>query len=70
MMTRRSIEALLDLVEIKISAMQVMDREDARELAILEAAKRELTQLQTLARAARTAARQPAPPAVQAAVAA
>jgi hypothetical protein len=61
MMTRRSIEALLDLVEIKISAMQVMDREDARELATLEACKRELTQLQLLARAAR--ARQSAPPA-------
>ena len=64
MMTRRSIEALLDLVEIKMSCMQVMDREDARELAILEGCKRELTQMQQLVRAARgrpAAAPQPVP---------
>lgn len=38
----RSIETLLDLVEIKLSCLEVQDREDARELAILETARREL----------------------------
>jgi hypothetical protein len=36
---------MLDLVEIKLSTIQVMDREDAREAAILEACKRELSGL-------------------------
>ena len=31
-MSKRSVETLLDLVEIKLSSMQVLDREDAREL--------------------------------------
>ena len=44
-LTRRSVEALLDLVEIKLSCMQVMDREDAREVAILEQARRELVSI-------------------------
>ncbi len=38
----RSVETLLDLVEIKLSCLEVQDREDARELAILETARREL----------------------------
>ncbi|MGQ0663581.1 MAG: hypothetical protein ACT4P2_08335 [Pseudomonadota bacterium] len=44
-LTRRSIETLLDLVENKLSCMQVIDREDARELATLENARRELAVL-------------------------
>ena len=38
----RSIETLLDLVENKLSCIEVQDREDARELAALETARREL----------------------------
>ena len=41
----RSVETLLDLVEIKLSCLEVQDREDARELAILETARRELAAL-------------------------
>jgi hypothetical protein len=44
-LSRRSIHTLLDLVEIKLSCMQVFDREDARELAVLEHARRELAAL-------------------------
>ena len=44
-LSRRSIHTLLDLVEIKLSCMQVFDREDARELAVLEQARRELATL-------------------------
>lgn len=54
--SKKSIEALLDLVEIKLSAMEVTDREDARELAKLEAARDELKELQ-LAFAAQRARR-------------
>ena len=45
--SKKSIEALLDLVEIKLSAMEVTDREDARERAKLEAARDELKELQS-----------------------
>lgn len=41
-LTNHSIETLLDLVEIRLSSMQVCDREDARELATLERCRREL----------------------------
>lgn len=41
-LSKRSIETLLDLVEIKLSCIEVFDREDQRELHSLEAAKREL----------------------------
>ncbi len=41
-LTKHSIETLLDLVEIRLSAMLVCDREDARELATLENCRREL----------------------------
>jgi hypothetical protein len=51
-LSRRSIQTLLDLVENKLSCMQVVDREDARELAVLEAARRELSQMAGLRRAA------------------
>ncbi len=35
-MSKRTLETLIDLVEIKLSYMEVIDREDARELANLE----------------------------------
>lgn len=41
-LSKRSIETILDLVEIKLSSMQVIDRDDARELAQLEICRREL----------------------------
>lgn len=49
-LTRRSIQTLIDLVENKLSNMQVVDREDARELATLESARRELTAMAGLRR--------------------
>ncbi len=49
-LSRRSIQTLTDLVENKPSCMQVVDREDARELATLEAARRELSSLMGLRR--------------------
>ncbi len=44
MLSKQSLEILLDLVEIKISAMQIHDREDARELLRLRVCREELTQ--------------------------
>ena len=44
-LSKRCVETMLDLVEIKLSTIQVMDREDAREAAVLEACKRELAGL-------------------------
>lgn len=41
-LSRRSVQTLLDLVENKLSCLEVYDREDARELAVLEQARREL----------------------------
>jgi len=52
--SKRSIEALIDLVEIKLSAMEVSDREDARERAKLECARDELLELKTLLAAQHT----------------
>jgi len=49
-LSRRSIQTLMDLVENKLTQMQVVDREDARELAVLEAARRELSSLAGLRR--------------------
>lgn len=51
-LSRRSIQTLMDLVENKLSMMQVVDREDARELAILESARRELSVMAGLRRSA------------------
>jgi hypothetical protein len=51
--SKRSIEALLDLVEIKLSTIEVTDREDERERAKLETARDELLQLQSLLTAQR-----------------
>lgn len=44
-LSRRTIETLNDLVEIKLSCIQVFDRDDAREMAALERARRELAAL-------------------------
>jgi len=44
-MSKRSLETLIDLVEIKLSAMQILDREDAKELAQLENCRRDLLSL-------------------------
>ncbi|HUN46682.1 MAG TPA: hypothetical protein VMU85_09180 [Stellaceae bacterium] len=50
-MSKRSVEMLLDLVEIKISFMDVSDREDARDLQVLERAREELRSLTGVASA-------------------
>ena len=39
--SKNTVETLLDLVEVKLSYMQVSDREDRRELAQLENCRRE-----------------------------
>jgi hypothetical protein len=44
-LSKRTIETLIDLVEIKLSCLEVFDREDAREAACLELARRELQAL-------------------------
>ena len=44
-LSKRTIDTLTDLIEIKLSCMQVYDREDARELAVLEQCRRELHRL-------------------------
>ena len=44
-MTQRSLETLIDLVEIKLSCLEVYDKDDARELAKLEVCLKELNTL-------------------------
>jgi len=41
----RSLEALMDLVEIKLNCVEIFDREDAREVKILEYCREELVAL-------------------------
>ena len=41
-LSKRSLETLLDLVEIRLSCVEVWDRDDARELKVLQAARKEL----------------------------
>ncbi len=48
-MSKRTLETLIDLVEIKLSYMEVIDREDARELANLERCLGELRIIMTSA---------------------
>ena len=43
--TRRSLETLIDLVEIKLSCLEVYDKDDAREQAKLEFCLNELNTL-------------------------
>jgi len=45
-LSKRTIEMLLDLVEIKLSYMDVSDREDARDMQILERCRAELRSLE------------------------
>jgi len=40
--SQQSIEILLDLIEIKVSALQIQDRDDARELNRLRKCRQEL----------------------------
>jgi len=44
-LSRRVVETLLDLVEIKLSYMEIHDREDSREATCLEACRQELKTL-------------------------
>jgi hypothetical protein len=44
-LSKQSVEALMDLVEIKISYMDVLDRDDAKELRILHRCRDELRAL-------------------------
>ena len=53
-LSRKCVQTMLDLVEIKLSTIQVSDREDAREAAILKTCRDELSAL--LQRNAATAA--------------
>jgi len=52
-LSKQSIENLLDLVEIKIGALQIVDREDQRELKHLEACRSELLTMQDEMKASR-----------------
>jgi hypothetical protein len=45
MLSRRSIDMLLDLIENRVACMQVIDREDHRQLAILTQARKEILSL-------------------------
>ena len=69
-LSKRSIEMLLDLVEIKLSYMDISDREDARDMQVLERAKEELSGLErgveNVTAFARTALRRPGRPRVAA----
>lgn len=49
MLSRRSIDMMLDLIENRVACMQVVDREDHRQLAILTQARRELLAIRTQA---------------------
>lgn len=49
--SKRSLEILMDLVEIKLGMLEVADREDARERRALEQCRRELAALEGDARA-------------------
>lgn len=45
MLTSKSVETLIDLVEIKLSCLEVWDRDDAKERKALESALKELVAL-------------------------
>jgi hypothetical protein len=51
MLTPRSIETLIDLVEIKLSCLEIMDRDDRREMKVL---KQSLAELQAFQRTTRS----------------
>lgn len=54
-LSKQSIESLLDLVEIKLSCIEVIDREDARELKQLRTCRDELLGMQASMHARRRA---------------
>ena len=56
-LSRQSIENLLDLVEIKIGALQILDREDEREMRSLESCRTELLAMQEALKARRRSIR-------------
>lgn len=60
-LSKRTVETLIDLVEIKLSCLEVFDREDARELAILQLARKELQALAPPRRQAEVVQFKPAP---------
>jgi hypothetical protein len=41
-LSRQSLEILLDLIEMKVNALQIQDRDDARELTRLRKCRQEL----------------------------
>jgi hypothetical protein len=45
MLSRQSLEILIDLVEIKLSTIMIMDKEDVREVKRLKNCKNELIRL-------------------------
>jgi hypothetical protein len=50
-LSKQSLETLIDLVEIKISYMDVLDRDDAKELRSLERCRDELKAMNAVAMA-------------------
>ncbi len=44
-LSKRVVETLIDLVEIKLSCVEVYDREDKREIAGLESCRQELQKM-------------------------
>ena len=49
MLSRQSLEILIDLVEIKLSAIMIMDKDDIREVRKLKNCKNELIHLLKIA---------------------
>ena len=47
MLTSKSVETLIDLVEIKLSCLEVWDREDAKERKALDIALNELMMMRS-----------------------
>jgi hypothetical protein len=47
MLMSKSVETLIDLVEIKLSCLEVWDRDDAKERKVLEIALKELVMMRT-----------------------
>lgn len=52
-LSKQTLETLTDLVEIKLSCMEVWDKDDRRELKALEQARAELEKLQGKSRRAK-----------------
>jgi len=54
-LSKRVVETLIDLVEIKLSCIEIYDREDSREVVALEQCKSELQALRQGGKAAAAA---------------